>query len=337
MENPKLGISELCELFGVSKQAYYQGNKSDFSDIVAEEVVVEMVLDIRKRCPGVGTRKLQKMLEKFYGLNYGRDRLFSLLEKHSLLLRVRHRSPRTTFSGHLFPVYPNIVKDLIPTRPNEVWVSDITYIKVEGSFLYLFLVTDMYSRKIVGWSLADNMMAKNAVKALRMAISQKFDPMLPTIHHSDKGTQYCCADYIKVLKHHNINISMTDAADPRENAYAERVNGIIKNEFLRHLRPIRANAHAVVKIAIYNYNTFRIHSSINWLTPEEAHYTRGVLERMWKKYPWYHKDKSQENANFADIPPKGETTVKRCEPETIGASSPDSFNPPSRLHEPIPV
>lgn len=337
MENPKLGISELCELFGVSKQAYYQRERPNFATIVADEVVIEMVREIRSRCPGVGTRKLQKMLEKFYGLNYGRDRLFALLNSQNMLLRGRHRKPRTTFSGHLFPVYPNRVRDLVPMRPNEVWVSDITYIRVEGNIMYLFLITDMYSRKIVGWSLANNMMAENAVAALRMAISQKADLRLQTIHHSDKGTQYCCADYVKILKLHNFIISMTEASDPRENAYAERVNGIVKNEFLRHLSPILSNASMVVNEAIRNYNTFRIHSSISWLTPEEAHLCEGPLERMWKKYPWYHKDKSEENAKFASIHPKGDTTVKRCEPEAIGTSSPDSFNPPSWLHKPMPM
>lgn len=330
-------VSELCELFGVSKQAYYKGNRAEFSEVIADEVVAEMVRDIRKRCPGVGTRKLQKMLVKYYNLDYGRDRLFSLLDKQGLLLRRRHRQPRTTFSGHIFPVYPNLVKEIVPMRPNEVWVSDITYIRVEDGFMYLFLVTDMYSRKIVGWALADNMMAEHAVAALRMAISQKADLRLSTIHHSDKGTQYCCAAYVKMLKRNNILISMTEAPDPRENAYAERINGTIKNEFLKPLKPTRSNVYDVVREAIHNYNTFRIHASIGWLTPEEAHHSEGPLERKWKHYPWYHKDVSEENANFADIPPIGDTSVKRSEPETAGASSPDSFNPPSRLHEPIPV
>lgn len=235
-ENPSLGISELCGLFGVSRQAYYKGNESDFSDVVSDGVVLELVGEIRARCPGTGTRKLQKTLESFYGIRYGRDRLFSLLERENMLLRTRHRKPRTTYSGHLFPVYPNLVRGLVPTRPNEVWVSDITYIKVEGRVMYLFLITDMYSRKIVGWALSDNMLAENAIAALHMA------------HHS------------------------------------------------------------------------------------EAH-----LERKWKHYPWYHKRHPEENANFAGIPLKGDTSVTRCKPETVGASSPDGFNPPERFHEPTPL
>ena len=330
-------MADLCELFGVSKQAYYKGNRTEYTEVITNEVVTEMVQDIRRRCPGVGTRKLQKMLDKYYNVNYGRDRLFALLDRHGLLLRRRHRQPRTTFSGHIFPVYPNLLKEIAPMRPNQVWVSDITYIRMKAGFMYLFLITDMYSRKIVGWALADNMMAKNAVAALRMAIAQKPDLRLQTIHHSDKGAQYCCAAYVKVLKRNNILISMTEEPDPRENAYAERVNGTIKNEFLRQLNPTRKNAYEVVKNAIMNYNTFRIHASIEWLTPEEAHHCEGPLERKWKHYPWYHRDESEENANFADIPPIGDTSFKRSKPETAGASSPDSFIPPSWLHEPIPV
>lgn len=296
-----------------------------------------MVKDIRNRCPRVGTRKLQKMLEKYYGLNYGRDKLFALLERHNLLVRQRHRKPRTTYSGHIFPVYPNLVKEIVPSRPNEVWVSDITYVSVDGKFLYLFLITDMYSRKIVGWALAENMEAKNAVAALRMAIGQKADLRLQTIHHSDKGTQYCCAEYVKILKSHDFLISMTEAPDPRENAYAERINGTIKNEFIKPLKVTKDNVDMLVSEAINTYNTFRIHSSISWLTPEEAHHGEGPLERKWKHYPWYHKDNSEKNDNFATIPPIGETSVIRSKPETAGASSPDSFNPPSRLYEPITV
>lgn len=163
-------MADLCELFGVSKQAYYKGNRTEYTEVITNEVVTEMVQDIRRRCPGVGTRKLQKMLDKYYNVNYGRDRLFALLDRHGLLLRRRHRQPRTTFSGHIFPVYPNLLKEIAPMRPNQVWVSDITYIRMKDGFMYLFLITDMYSRKIVGWALADNMMAKNAVAALRMAI-----------------------------------------------------------------------------------------------------------------------------------------------------------------------
>lgn len=330
-------MSELCELFGASKQAYYKGNRAEFSDAVSDDVVIQIVKDIRQRCPGVGTRKLQKMMEKYYNISYGRDKLFSLLERHGLLLRRRHRRTRTTFSGHIFPVYPNLVREIALVRPNQVWVSDITYLRVGDSFLYLFLVTDMYSRKIVGWTLSDNMMAENAVAALRMAISQKADPQTSTIHHSDKGTQYCCTAYVRELKRNNILISMTESPDPRENAYAERINSTIKNEFLKRLNPLHDNVHDIVRDAILNYNSFRIHASIDWLTPEEAYYSEGPLERKWKHYPWYHKENPEENANFAVIPPIGEASVERSEPETAGASSTGSFNPPSRLNEPIPV
>lgn len=296
-----------------------------------------MVNEIRKKCPGTGTRKLQKMLSVYYGLDYGRDRLFALLRRENMLIRCRQRSPRTTYSGHIFPVYPNLVAELVPTRPNQIWASDITYIRVGDTFWYLFLITDLYSRKIVGWALAEDMSSKHALHALTMAIGQKTDLFQKTIHHSDKGSQYCCWRYVELLRKHNISISMTQKGDPRENAYAERVNGIIKNEFIKPLNPNHQTIVQITKQAIENYNNFRLHLSIDWMTPEEAHTKTGEIARRWKNYPWYRKLESETIANFAPTPPIGDTSVRRRKPETAGASSPDSLNTPSRLNEPIPV
>lgn len=251
------------------------------------------------------------MLREQYDITYGRDRLFTLLDRAGMLIRQRHRKPRTTWSGHIFPVYPNLVKNLLPTRPNEVWVSDITYVRVDDEFLYLFLMTDMYSRKIVGWELADDMLADNAVKVLQQAIVQKGESDLPTIHHSDKGTQYCCGAYVALLRRAQIAISMTEESDPRENAYAERVNGTIKNEFIKKLHPTKETVHMLVANAIHAYNHVRPHSSIEYLTPAVAHTKTGELKRLWKNYPWYSKNNSEKRANFATQPTDGDASVIR--------------------------
>lgn len=261
--------------------------------MIEDEVVLQIICDIRQICPRIGTRKLQYMLLQEYGIAYGRDRLFELLERENLLVRQRHRKPRTTWSGHIFPVYPNLVADLIPSRPNEVWVSDITYIRTEDGFQYLFLITDMYSRKIVGWELAKDLGTEHALVALEQAIAQKKDDN-PTIHHSDRGTQYCCAAYVGRLKNAGIHISMTEKGDPRENAYAERVNGTIKNEFLKPINPTQATLRIAVAIAINNYNSKRPHLSLGNLTPDIAHTMTGPIKRHWKHYPWYSKDNSKK-------------------------------------------
>lgn len=261
------------------------------------------------QCPGIGTRKLQYMLREQYGIRYGRDKLFALLEREKMLIRQRHRKPRTTWSGHIFPVYPNLVKEIVPTRPNEVWVSDITYIKAEGAFLYLFLITDLYSRKIIGWELSSDLLAKHAVSALEQAIEQKRKSQLPTIHHSDRGAQYCCGAYVSKLAEANITISMTEKGDPRENAYAERINGTVKNEFVKILTPTKQTVRKLVENAIHSYNQVRPHSSIGYLTPDIAHTKSGELKRMWKTYPWYSEKLSEKRVNFVPRPTWGDASV----------------------------
>jgi transposase InsO family protein len=181
--------------------------------------------------------------------------------------------------------YPNLIKDLSPERPNHVWVSDITYIKTNNGFLYLYLITDAYSRKIIGWQLSDNLGSDNAILALYMAINQLPANCGEIIHHSDRGIQYCSLKYVKILETHGIKISMTENGDPYENAIAERVNGILKTEWLydMHLHNY-TEAMAAVKQIIRIYNTERLHSSIEMLTPDQAHKINGKLQRLWKSY-----------------------------------------------------
>lgn len=187
--------------------------------------------------------------------------------------------------------------DVIPVRPNEIWVSDITYLQYLDKDYYLFLVTDAYSHKIVGWALSQNMKVDNAVHALRMALRQRKGKS-HLIHHSDRGSQYASYKYIKLLKRNGIMPSMTENGNPRENAIAERVNGILKEEFFKYVQFTEDNVNKEIANAIINYNTRRIHYSIGLMTPEEAHRTCGKLDRKWKKYP-YRKGNMENCNNFA--------------------------------------
>lgn len=300
-----LPVDALCGLFGHTKQAFYQWNRRKFKEKCEEQAIVEIIRDIRSEMPRIGVRKLRQLLILDYGLYCGRDRLFDILRRERLLVKRRRRKPRTTYSGHIFPVYPNLVSSLTPVRPNHVWVSDITYVRVEGRFMYLFLITDMFSRKVIGWSLADDMAVPHALEALKMALRQRKGKGVETIHHSDRGSQYCCAEYVRLLKRHGISISMTENGDPRENAYAERVNGTIKEEFINPLNPGRSSVLRVVRESISTYNDRRPHASLVILTPEPVMLTPSAAHSMecepmrgWKHYPWYRKDIPNGNATF---------------------------------------
>ncbi len=186
----------------------------------------------------------------------------------------------TTNSRHWFKKYSNLVKDIEIDRPDKVWVSDITYLQKEGGFMYLSLITDAYSKKIVGYHIGETLAASHTVKALEMALSNK-DSVEQLIHHSDRGMQYCCHEYVKLLQDHNIEISMTENSDPLENAIAERINGILKQEYFDYKT---VYDQAKLKQAIDLYNRERPHMSCNMLTPEQAHQRTGRLKRHWKNY-----------------------------------------------------
>ena len=216
----------------------------------------------------------------------GRDALFALLAEQGLLIRQRSaRKPKTTFSNHWLRKYPNLIVSLLFNRPNQVWVADITYLLVGTGFGYLFLLTDGYSRKIIGYALAASLAAESAVKALGMAIRQR-PAGVSTIHHSDRGSQYCCWDYMALLDKAKIAPSMTQTGDPRENAIAERVNGILKSELLRKRYDNLEQACQELPRIISLYNVERPHLSLDLLTPSEAHEQEGTLKRRWKTYPF---------------------------------------------------
>ena len=285
----------LCGLFGRSKQAFYQHHRKADENRIDKERILLHIREIRDNLPGCGVRKIHEMLRRYHQTcHIGRDRLFDLLREKGMLIRKRKRKKRTTYSDHHMRVYPNAVTDVIPVRPNEIWVSDITYLQYLDKDYYLFLVTDAYSHKIVGWTLSDNMKVNNAVQALRMALRQRKDKN-HLIHHSDRGSQYASYKYMRLLKRNGIMPSMTENGDPRENAIAERVNGILKEEFFKYMQLTENNINKEIANAITNYNTRRIHYSIGLMTPEEAHRSTGKLDRMWKKYP-YRKG-NMENCN----------------------------------------
>jgi len=284
-------------LLGYSRQAYYQQKKQSEKESLQYGILINEVLEVRRTQKRLGCRKLIHKLKPFmarHQIVIGRDTFFDLLSEHNLLVRKRkRRKPITTFSDHWMRKHPNLIEGFYPTAPNQLWVSDITYIVVGNGFAYLSLITDAYSRKIVGFYLSKDLSAEGCIRALEMALGN--NPILGRlIHHSDRGSQYCCSDYVKILNHNFIKISMTQNGDPRENAIAERVNGILKDELLDKSHLIYEEAVRNVSIAISIYNHQRPHGSIDYLTPIEAHFRSGELKRRWKNY--YSKKKEMESA-----------------------------------------
>lgn len=222
----------------------------------------------------MGTRKLLHELRCIWaaaGVKIGRDRLFDVLRRKKLLVEPKRKWVQTTDSRHSLPLYRNLLPEREPTAPNHVFVSDITYLRTDEGWLYLSLITDLYSRKIVGWNLADNLNASESIKALIMAMKQIPDNRWP-IHHSDRGCQYCCHEYTKILRENDLSISMTEINHCAENSNAERVNGILKNEYNLDLEfRNKSQAHRAVEEAIYLYNEERPHNSLGKRKPSAVH------------------------------------------------------------------
>ncbi|MGQ8338999.1 IS3 family transposase, partial [Sunxiuqinia sp. A32] len=201
-------------------------------------------------------------------------------------IRKRKRMHITTNSNHWFRKYPNLIKGFKPSRPNQLWVSDITYIRTDQGFLYLFLITDAYSRRIVGYRLAENMDSNHAVNSLQDAIRNSCQPLNGLIHHSDRGLQYCSHPYVNTLKQHQIAISMTESGDPLDNAIAERVNGILKDEYInRVVEQSGTVTKAKLDQIISKYNNQRPHLSCDMFTPTQVHLIKDLtIKKRWKNY-----------------------------------------------------
>lgn len=285
---PEIGLERICGLFGVSRQAHYK-NERKLSDVLnIHQKVVQLVLEKRMDHPKLGGRKLYHLLAEDLGrlgLKMGRDAFFDALSSHNLLIKKKRRKAVTTNSAHWFRKYPNLIKGLPVMGINQVWVSDITYWRVNGKFLYLCLITDAYSRKVMGHELSDNMEAINNLRALHMAITSTKGPLEGLIHHSDRGIQYCSHEYVQMLKSNRILISMTENGDPLENAIAERINGILKQEYLQNYTAENLEqARLFATKAINLYNNERPHLSCGMETPQNVYQTNQKPEKLWKNY-----------------------------------------------------
>lgn len=296
---PEIGLARICGLFGISRQAIYQQKWFQMDRNIEQEIVLQLVREIRKNHPRMGGRKLYTLLAPQLiecQVKMGRDALFDLLAAHGLLVKRRKRRVYTTDSRHWLRKYPNLVDHWVLDRPNKVWVSDITYLRTAQGLLYLSLITDVYSKKILGFKLAETLEAKHTLEALQMAVATLNGPSEHLIHHSDRGVQYCCGEYIKLLQNYQIQISMGEKGDPLENPVAERANGIVKQEYLDQLKELSVPERVEKTEQIIRlYNHERPHMSCEMLTPVEAHGRSGVLKREWKNY--YKKPKTDVSNN----------------------------------------
>lgn len=252
--------------------------------------MIEKAREYRQDNPGLGCAKLYLIVKKLFegtGSMPGRDAFIDILRENDLMVRLKRRKRyKTTFSCHHYRKYPNMIIDLVPSRPNELWVSDITYVETVEGVCYLSLITDAYSHKIVGWSVGPTLETKYPLAALRMALSTlSLHESCQLIHHSDRGCQYCSNEYVTELKRHNVSISMTQSGDPLENAIAERANGILKTEWLYKMHiNTRVECLSVLTRIIDFYNTQRPHMSIGMQTPEAVHNQDGLQHRCWKNH-----------------------------------------------------
>ena len=283
-----VGLAALCGLFGKSRQAYYEQLWHEEKALFEDAVIVDLVKEERRIARRVGGRNLYQVLKAELNarqVHVGRDRFFDVLRQNGLLVKRRRRRAVTTMSRHGLPLYPNLAKGLEVSRAGQLWVSDITYIRVGEGFCYLILITDAYSHQVVGHNFGDCMDAAFCVEALKMALASRQCPELELVHHSDRGLQYCSKLYTDMLKGEAIAISMTENGDPLENAVAERMNGILKDSFeLDRTFSSFEEARLSVLEAIAYYNERRPHSSCDKLTPKEASARTGALKRHWKSF-----------------------------------------------------
>ncbi len=287
-------------MFGISRQAYYQRQNRVAKAVKEKDIILNLIKPIRNKMYRIGSVKLYGMIKEDMikmNIKMGRDKFLDLLRDENMLVRKKKNFTKTTDSFHRFRKYKNLIKGIEVNSPEEVWVADMTYIKTDAGHHYLSLITDYYSKKIVGYYLADNMKTESSIIALEVAIKSRKYPERELIHHSDRGFQYCDNNYINVLTKNNIKPSMTEVYDPYENAIAERVNGILKDEFdigegfVNH-----QHATKEIKQAIEIYNTFRPHLSCNKMTPEQAH-TNGTYKMIkWGGRKKYNKKELNNNS-----------------------------------------
>jgi len=284
-EERKETIVSACDMFGVSRQVYYRNKESVKRSQDKAMQVIEMVREIRSQMPRLGTRKLYYLLhDRLRELGVGRDRLFFILKANHLQIKPSRNYRKTTDSHHRFHKHKNLVDGLVLSKPEQVWVADITYIGNRENQQYLALITDAYSKKIVGHDVSASLNAESAIRALNQGLKNRIYKTNTLIHHSDRGLQYCCDDYQKILMNKEIKCSMTESYDPYANAVAERVNGILKQEFmLEDYRVELPVMKQLVKESIEIYNTMRPHWSCHMLTPEQMHKQNTVKIKSYKR------------------------------------------------------
>lgn len=286
-----MSVTELTELLGYRKQSYYKRIKLEEKKDITESLVISLVKQKRKLWKKGSGRNLHAALKedfKRHNIKLGRDKFFRILRENGLLIKTKQKRTRTTFSYHHFHKYPNLIKELKVERVNQVIVTDITYLYLRSndSYAYLFLVTDLFSRKILGFKVSDNLSANSAVEALIIALNNMND-IDDTIHHSDRGIQYCSYDYTGILKEYGIRISMTENSDPLENAVAERINKTVKEEFTEEKQISFSNfkeAEIMISQIVKFYNDERPHRSLEMFTPSMAYQMNRELKRKWKTY-----------------------------------------------------
>ena len=319
-------VAELCGLFGVSKQAYYQYDEdAAHAKAAREEFALQYIRDIRKEDPGIGGMKLWYMYQRDFRFDnpIGRDRFCRIIDENNLKVRLRIRKPRTTDSTHGLPTYPNLIKDYIPTAANQLWVSDITYIVIMDDdyhyhFCYLSMILDAYTEEIVGWSVGPTLDTEYPMDALRMALKRIEGKEVTLIHHSDRGCQYASREYVNTLRQHGIRVSMTESGDPKDNAQAERINNTMKNELLRdRVFHSIGEVIAAVALAVDFYNKRRPHMSIGMMTPSEAAGSTGDRDMRWTSYR-HVAIKSRDNLNI----PENSLPLPACQ------GSPSGLRPP---------
>lgn len=272
-----MSVCGACRHWGISRQAYYMQLQQERTRYVRDQQVLRQVVDWRRRQPRLGTRKLYHVMKpdlKRDGIKLGRDGLFGVLRRAHLLVAPKRAYHKTTDSHHRFRRHPNLLKtgpeQVTPSAPDQVWVADITYLPTRHAFVYISLVTDAWSRKIVGYHVHDSVHTCHVSKALLMALRQKAGSQ-PLIHHSDRGVQYCSSEYQQIHERHQIRCSMADGYDCYQNALAERVNGILKQELLLERPEDLAQAKRMVSESVAIYNRERSHMALQYKTPDEIH------------------------------------------------------------------
>jgi len=278
-------------LFGVNRQVYYRRIKTVIRRKSRSVKVIELVESIRIQMPKIGTRKLYFMLEQeLKQLNVGRDMLFRILKANHMLIEPKRRYHVTTNSHHRFKKHKNLIENVVPERPEQIWVSDITYIGNRQNPMYLALVTDAYSKQIMGHDLSASLDVSGSLRALKMALKKRKYKNQVVTHHSDRGLQYCSNQYQELLKKSKINCSMTESYDPYANAIAERINGILKHEFIGNSNKYSLETMDVlVKNSIDIYNEKRPHFSCFYNTPMQMHKQNQIKIKTYKnKYASKH-------------------------------------------------